>query len=166
VTDTLTTPAAPPYEADSPLAELFDIAQAVGVPTDDEQRDNAETAAAHHVWNQYADTFGRALNDDNWVGRPALKPNGLEPSAIIPLGGGLWLHHTLDISERDGARDVLTLLAPCNCGRGYLGYELDGEDDLLQILTDLRRTSGRVTHDGDSGGAYCDSLHPPQPTTR
>jgi len=146
VTETLTPPAAVAAGADSPLAILFDIARAIGVPIEDEQREDAETAALHYVWNVYPDTLGKALDEDDWSGRPALAGVGLEPSAIAYLDGGWWLHHTTDVDQE---RDVLTLLAPCTCGRGYVDRVLDGEWDLLQILTDLRATGGRFPHDND-----------------
>ncbi len=138
--------------ADSPLALLFDIALEIGVQGEDEQRDDAETAALDHVWNAYPDTLGKALDDDAWSGRPALAEAGLEPSAVACLDGGLWLHHT---SDGDQESDVLTLIAPCTCGNGYVDTVLDGECDLLRILADLRATGGRFPHDG--GWPDCDS---------
>jgi len=151
MTETLTPPTVA-VGADSPLARLFDIALEIGVQGEDEQRDNAETAALDHVWSHYPDTLGRALDDDAWSGRPAHAGAGLEPSAVAYLDGGLWLHHS---SDGDQERDVLTLLAPCTCGRGYVDRVLDGEWDLLQILTDLRATGGRFPHDNDRPD--CDS---------
>ncbi|WP_405512047.1 hypothetical protein [Streptomyces canus] len=56
--DTLTT-ATRPYAADSPLAHLLDMAQAVGQPTEDEQREDAVTAAAHYIYTASPDTLGR-----------------------------------------------------------------------------------------------------------
>ncbi|WP_406183012.1 hypothetical protein [Streptomyces canus] len=149
MTETLTAPTA---AADSPLALLFDIALEIGVEGEDEQRDNAETAALDHVWNAYPDTLGRALDDDDWSGRPAVSGAGLEPCAVAYLDGGLWLHHAVD---GDQEQDVLTLIAPCTCRNGYIDTVLDGERDLLQVLTELRATGGRFPHNDD--GPDCDS---------
>lgn len=151
MTDTLPPPTVP-AGADSPLALLFDIALEIGVEGEDEQRDTAETAALDHVWTAYPDTLGRALDADNWDGKPALAGAGLEPSAVAYLDGGLWLHHSSGQEQ-----DVLTLIAPCTCGNGYIDTVLDGESDLLQVLTDLRATGGRFPHNGDD--LDCDSQH-------
>jgi len=35
----------------------------VGIPAENEQREDAETAALHYVWNAYPDTLGKALDD-------------------------------------------------------------------------------------------------------
>lgn len=142
MTDTLTPPTAV-AGADSPLALLFDIALEIGMQGEDEQRDDAETAALDHVWSAYPDTLGKALGEDDWSGRPALAGAGLEPCAVAYLDGGLWLHHS---SDGDQAQDVLTLIAPCTCGNGYVDTALDGEWDLLQVLNDLRATGGRFPH--------------------
>ncbi|MER5696074.1 hypothetical protein ACWDBO_30060 [Streptomyces mirabilis] len=141
MTETLTPPTA---SADSPLAHLFDIAREIGTPTDDEQREDAETAALDYIWNVYPDTLSKALDEDDWSGRPAHAGAVLESSAVAHLDGGWWLHHT---TAGDDAHAVLTLIAPCTCGDGYVDQVLDGEADLLQILTDLRATGGRFPHD-------------------
>lgn len=151
MTETLTPPTA---AADSPLALLFDIAREIGTVGEDEQRDNAETAALDHIWNAYPDTLGRALHAEDWSGQPALADAGLEPSAVAYLDGGLWLHHS---SDGDREQNVLTLIAPCTCGRGYIDTVLDGESDLLQVLTELRATGGRFPHHSDDSD--CDSQH-------
>lgn len=151
MTETLTPPTTT-VGADSPLALLFDIALEIGVQGEDEQRDNAETAALDHVWNAYPDTLGKALDDDDWSGRPAVPGAVLEPCAVAYLDGGLWLHHS---SDGDQERDVLTLIAPCTCQNGYVDTVLDGESDLLQVLTDLRATGGRFPHNSDDPD--CDS---------
>ncbi|CAL9673399.1 hypothetical protein [Streptomyces sp. enrichment culture] len=151
MTETLTPPTVT-LSADSPLARLFDIAREIGVMGEDEQRDNAETAALDHIWNAYPDTLVKALYAEDWSGQPALAGAGLEPSAVAYLDGGLWLHHS---SDGDKERDVLTLIAPCTCGNGYIDTVLDGESDLLQILTDLRATDGRFPHHGED--LDCDS---------
>ncbi|MFC4506138.1 MULTISPECIES: hypothetical protein [Streptomyces] len=151
MTETLTPPTTT-VGAASPLALLFDIAREIGVQGEDEQRDNAETAALDHIWNAYPDTLGKVLDDVDWSGRPALAGAGLEPSAVAYLDGGLWLHHS---SDGDQDRDVLTLIAPCTCGNGYIDTVLDGESDLLQVLTDLRATGGRFPHNSDD--LDCDS---------
>ncbi|WP_086800055.1 hypothetical protein [Streptomyces caniscabiei] len=145
MTETLTPPTVA-AGADSPLALLFDIALEIGVEGEDEQRDNAETAALDHVWNVYPDTLGKALDDDDWSGRPAVPGAVLEPCAVAYLDGGLWLHHS---SDGDQEQDVLTLIAPCTCGNGYIDTVLDGERDLLQVLTELRATGGRFPHNSD-----------------
>ncbi|MEU1536006.1 hypothetical protein [Streptomyces fagopyri] len=69
-----------------------------------------------------------------------------EASAVARLDGGLWLHHTLRITGRDGAQDVLTLVVPCTCGRGYIDMVLDSEGDLMEILAELRPTHGLSPH--------------------
>ncbi|MFD9282122.1 hypothetical protein ACFWD7_33405 [Streptomyces mirabilis] len=138
--------------ADSPLAVLFDLALAIGTVGEDVQRDDAETAALDHVWSVYPDTLGKVLDHDDWSGRPALAGAGLEPCAVAYLDGSLWLHHSSDGDQEQG---VLTLIAPCTCGNGYVDTALDGEQDLLQVLNDLRATSGRFPH--DSGWPDCDS---------
>ncbi|MFK0112524.1 hypothetical protein [Streptomyces sp. NPDC091217] len=153
MTETLTPPTVA-AGADSPLALLFDIAREIGVQGEDEQCDDAETAALDHVWNVYPDTLGKALDEDDWKGQPALSGAGLEPSAVAYLDGGLWLHHS---SDGDKERDVLTLIAPCTCGTGYVDTALDGESDLLQVLNDLRATAGRFPHHNDRPD--CDSQH-------
>ena len=150
--------------ADSPLAILFDIAATTGRASQDEERDGAETAAADHVYRAYADTLGRVLEHCEWTGHPAVKDNSFEPSAVAYLGGGLWLHHTVT-SDAD-YRDVLTLIVPCACERGYVGWQLEDENDLLAILADLRRTDGRTMHDGDTGGPYCASIPLPSQPAR
>ncbi|MER5509347.1 hypothetical protein ABT052_29020 [Streptomyces sp. NPDC002766] len=141
MTDTLSPPTTG-AGADSPLALLFDIALEIGVQSDDEQSDDAETAALDHVWSTYPDTLGKALDADDWNGRPGLPGAGLEPCAVAYLDGGLWLHH----SSHDQEQNVLTLIAPCTCGNGYIDTALDGERDLLQVLTELRATGGRFPH--------------------
>jgi hypothetical protein len=111
VTDILESPVTSALDDDSPLARLFAM---VGDDyTDAEQRDDAQTAAAHHVYNAYGSTIGQVLEDMDWAGQTPVKDNRLEASAIAWLEGGLWLHHTLHISQADGARDVLTLIVPC-----------------------------------------------------
>ena len=149
--DTLT--AAPrPYDADSPLAHLLDMVQAVGQPSEDEQREDAVTAAAHHIYNAYPDTLARVLDAMDWTGHPALHSPGFgfEPAATAWLDGGLWLHHTLRLTE-DGAVDILTLIVPCTCGRGYTDIVLDCEDMLIEILAELRPTHGKSVHDDSLG---------------
>ncbi|MEV6533676.1 hypothetical protein AB0M86_29460 [Streptomyces sp. NPDC051639] len=148
MTDTLT-PLARCYGADSPLAFLLDLAAQNAGPTDQEQRDDAETAAVHHTYNAYTSTLGQAVDAEAWQGYPPVYDNGArrwEASAVAWLDGGLWLHHTLRITERDGAEDVLTLVVPCTCGRGYIDMVLDAEDDLMEILSELRPTHGLSPH--------------------
>jgi hypothetical protein len=54
---------APSYSADSPLAYLLELAdQAGGAPTEEEQRDDAETTAAHHIYNAYAYSLAQILD--------------------------------------------------------------------------------------------------------
>ncbi|MFE1056992.1 hypothetical protein [Streptomyces rochei] len=137
-----------PYAADSPLAYLLDMAADAAGPTEDEQRDDAETTAAHHVYTAYPHSLAHVIDAMDWRGYPALRDgiHDLEPSAVAWLDGGLWLHHTLHISEVGGARDVLTLIVPCTCGHGYVDIPLDTEDVLLEILAELRPTQGRSVH--------------------
>lgn len=162
MTDILEAAVVPALDDASPLARLFAMVSELDTYTEAEQRDDAEIAAAHHVFNQYGATVGQVLDgDDDWTGRIAVKDNQLEASAVAWLEGGLWLHHTLDISEDDGARDVLTLIAPCACGSGYIDFQLENEEDLLEILTDLRRTGGRVPHRHDDDCASVPDPHAP-----
>ncbi|MFE9348005.1 hypothetical protein [Streptomyces olivaceus] len=149
MTNILETAVIPALDDASPLARLFAMISERDAHTEAEQRDDAETAAAQHVYTQYGATLGQVLYDEDWSGRIAVKDNRLEASAVAWLEGGLWLHHTLDISEYDGAHDVLTLLVPCACDSGYIAFHLENEEDLLEILTDLRRTRGRVPHQHD-----------------
>ncbi|MEU3663976.1 hypothetical protein AB0E77_30155 [Streptomyces sp. NPDC032940] len=137
-----------PYAADSPLAYLLDMAAEAAGPTEEEQRDDAETTAAHHVYTAYPHSLAQVIEAMDWPGYPAKRDGvcDLEPSAVVWLDGGLWLHHTLHISEADGARDALTLIVPCTCGRGYVDIQLDTEDTLLEILAELRPTHGRSQH--------------------
>ncbi|WAU78327.1 hypothetical protein O1Q96_00310 (plasmid) [Streptomyces sp. Qhu-G9] len=154
--DTLTSPARA-YAADSPLAHLLDMAQAFDAPDADEQREDAVTTAAHHVYTAYPDTLATVVDALDWQGHPALPGTGtgagpFEPSAVAWLDGGLWLHHTLRISEDDGARDVLTLIVPCTCGHGYTDIVLDTEDVLMELLAELRPTHGLSLHDDRTPG--------------
>ncbi|MDQ0605514.1 hypothetical protein QF037_009947 [Streptomyces canus] len=136
------------YAADSPLAYLLELAADADVDSEDEQRDDAQTAAAHHIYERYADSLARALEVMDWQGYPAWTGVGgrQEPSAVAWLDGGLWLHHTLRITEADGALDVLTLIVPCTCGRGYVDISVEYEHDLIEILAELRPTHGHAPH--------------------
>lgn len=150
MTETLTPPV-----TGSPLAFLFDIVATSARLTLEEEQDGAETAAADHVYTAYPDTLGQAVDHDAWTGHPALRDNALRPSAVAHLDGGLWLHHT--ITPDADYRDVLTLLVPCTCGHGYVPSLLEDENDLLELLQELRPTGGRAVHSGDTGGPYCAS---------
>ncbi|MFF4787841.1 hypothetical protein ACFY3E_41815 [Streptomyces griseorubiginosus] len=103
--------------------------------------------------NAYPDTLAKALDADDWSGRPAHAGAKLQPCAVAYLDGGLWLHHVNDVDQE---QPVLTLIAPCTCGDGYIDTVLDGERDLLQVLTELRATGGRFPHSGDGD---CGSQH-------
>ncbi|MCX4404443.1 hypothetical protein OG840_61280 [Streptomyces sp. NBC_01764] len=129
--------------ADAPLTRLFAL---VPHESEDEQRDGAVTAAAHHLLTAYPDTLHHAVEPHLWQGYPAVPDAGLEPSAAASLGGGLWLHHTLR-TDINGAAAVLALIAPCTCGEGYTDIVLDTEDVLLEILADLRASNGWSQHD-------------------
>lgn len=159
MTDILESPVAPALADDSPLARLF--AMVDDEPTADEQRDDAQTAAAHYAYNAYGATIGQVLEAMDWAGQTPVKDNRLEASATAWLEGGLWLHHTLNISEADGAIDVLTLIVPCGCGNGYVDFQLESEEDLMEILADLRRTGGRVAHQHDEDCASVPDPHAP-----
>ncbi|MGW7261142.1 hypothetical protein [Streptomyces sp. NPDC054834] len=138
-----------PYAPDSPLALLLELAADATGPDENEQRQDAETAAAHHVYRAYADTLARAVDALDWQGHPAVTladGRRIEPAAVAWLDGGAWLHHTLNISEAHGASDVLTLIVPCTCGRGYVDILLDAEDVLIEILAELAPTHGRSPH--------------------
>lgn len=148
MTEILTLPA-----THSPLVFLFDIVATTARLNREEECDGAETAAADHVYGAYLDTFGRALECDVWSGYPALRDNAFEASAVAYLDGGLWLHHT--ITHDADYRDVLTLIVPCTCERGYTTTQLEDESDLLEVLDELRTAGGRSEHGGDTGGLYC-----------
>ncbi|MGW2690182.1 hypothetical protein ACWC6I_44440 [Streptomyces sp. NPDC001414] len=144
-----TLPRTLPFASDSPLAVLLGIATDAVGPDDDEQRDDAETTAAHHVYYAYPDTLAGVVDAVDWQGYPSVTLDGgrrLEPSAVAWLDGGAWLHHTLNITVDDGAQDVLTLIVPCTCGRGYVDITLDTEGVLVDVLTDLAPTHGRSPH--------------------
>ncbi|MEV5902849.1 hypothetical protein [Streptomyces sp. NPDC052127] len=146
-----------PYAPGSPLAFLLEMAADAYGPNETEQREDAETAAAHHIYAAYPQTLAQAVEAADWQGSPATERGGqhFKPSAVAWLDGGLWLHHTLRISEYDGAADVLTLVVPCTCGR-YTGITLDGEEMLLEVLAELAPTHGRSVHDDTA--ADCRSI--------
>jgi hypothetical protein len=142
-----------PYAADSPLAFLLDLAVDASGPDETEQRDDAETAAAHYVYRAYPYSLAQVVDAMAWQGYPSFTGAGdrrHEPAAVAWLDGGAWLHHTLRLSERDGAVDVLTMIVPCTCGR-YTDIGLDTEDVLLEILPELAPTRGRSVHDERAG---------------
>ncbi|WP_331730811.1 hypothetical protein OG933_45195 (plasmid) [Streptomyces sp. NBC_00016] len=147
--DTTTTRA---YGPDSPLAFLLEVAADAYGPDESEQREDAETAAAHHTYAAYPQTLAQAVEAAHWQGAAATDSGGrrVEPSAVAWLDGGLWLHHTLRITEYDGAADLLTLVVPCTCGH-YTNITLDGEEMLLELLAELAPTHGRSMHDDTVG---------------
>ncbi|WP_415939997.1 hypothetical protein [Streptomyces sp. 039-1] len=149
MTETLQNPLRP-FGADSPIAHLLDLADQMGEPpTDQEQRDDAEVAAAHHVYNEFGFSLARVLDADDWTGYPAVSDHGTrwQASAVAWLDGGLWLHHTVRIPEVGPGSDILTLVVPCTCGRGYVDYGFKTEDDLLETFAELKATAGRSPHD-------------------
>ncbi|MGC4984680.1 hypothetical protein ACLQ18_29235 [Streptomyces sp. DT193] len=94
-------------------------------------------------------SLAQAVDAMAWQGYPVVRESGQrlwEPAAVAWLDGGLWLHHTLCSAEDDGASDVLTLVVPCTCGRGYTDITLDCEDLLMEVLAELRPTHGRSVH--------------------
>jgi hypothetical protein len=125
---------------DSPLAFLLDIARQLDTISADDEREDAKTAALDHAWGHYPDTLGKALDEDDWTGYPALTGASLEPSAVAFLDGGLWLHFDRDTQ-------LLTLIVPCTCGRGYVDTVLENEADLLELLKLLAPAGGRFQHD-------------------
>ncbi|MFF5893850.1 hypothetical protein ACFY72_34540 [Streptomyces globisporus] len=154
MTEALTSPA-----TGSPLAHLFDIAATAHLTPrliQDEERELAETAAADHIYTAYPETLGLAVDQEAWTGFPALRDNNVQPSAVAHLDGGLWLHHTMTANA--DYRDALTLLVPCICGHGYVPTLLEDENDLLELLNELRVTGGRAVHSDGTGGPYCDSI--------
>ena len=144
-------PTASPYDPHSPLAYLMEIAAAAAdEAAEQDERDAAETSAAHLVYRTYTYSLAQALDSEAWQGYPIVREHGtrrFEASAVAFLGGGLWLHHTLRISEADGASDVLTLIVPCTCERGYTDITVDTEEVLIEMLAELRPTYGRSLHD-------------------
>ncbi|MGW1534453.1 hypothetical protein [Streptomyces aureus] len=150
MTETLDAPARS-YSAHSPLAYLLSLADEAAQVSDQEQREDAETAVIHHLSRSYPYSLAQAIDVMAWQGYPAVRDAGRvfwEPSAVAWLDGGLWLHHTVRSTEDDGAIDVLTLIVPCTCGRGYSDITLDSEDMLMEILTELRPTHGQSVHNG------------------
>ncbi|MFJ4633898.1 hypothetical protein [Streptomyces sp. NPDC088847] len=151
--DIVTLAADRPYAADSPLAFLLDLAADASGPDETEQRDNAETAAAHYVYRAYTYSLAQVVEAMDWQGYPSYTGadgHRHEPAAVAWLDGGAWLHHTLRLSEADGAVDVLTMVVPCTCGR-YTDITLDGEEVLLEVLAELAPTRGRSVHDEKAG---------------
>ena len=151
MTETLHAPDTPArsYGARSPLAYLLDLAAQADDVISQEQCEDAETAAAHHLYSSYPYSLAQAVDATAWQGYPAVREPGQRlwgPAAVAWLDGGLWLHHTLRSTEDDGANDVLTLVVPCTCGRGYTDITLDSEDLLMEILAELRPTHGRSVH--------------------
>lgn len=149
-----------PYASDSPLAVLLALATDSAGPDETEQREDAETAAAHHVYVAYAGTLASVVDACDWQGYPSVTVadgRRLEPAAVAWLDGGAWLHHTLRITVDDGASDALTLVVPCTCGRGYVDILLDTEDALIEILTELAPTHGRSPHITDAA-VDCQSI--------
>ncbi|MDQ1022602.1 hypothetical protein QF035_000184 [Streptomyces umbrinus] len=144
-------PTVRPYDPHSPLAHLMEIAAAaVDEASEEEERDAAETSAVHLVYRAYTYSLAQAVDPETWQGYPAVREHGarrFEASAVACLGGGLWLHHTLRITEADGASDVLTLIVPCTCGRGYTDTVLDTEDVLIEVLAEPQPTHGLSPHD-------------------
>ncbi|MFD5814740.1 hypothetical protein [Streptomyces sp. NPDC127038] len=150
MTETLHAPARS-YGAHSPLAYLLNLAGEAAQVSDQEQREEAETAVIHHLSRSYPYSLAQAIDVMAWQGYPAVRgPRGVicEASAVAWLDGGLWLHHTVRSIESDGALDVLTLIVPCTCGRGYTDITLDSEDMLMELLTELRPTHGQSVHNG------------------
>ncbi|MDX2630293.1 hypothetical protein PV381_27700 [Streptomyces scabiei] len=98
MTDILEPVVAPALDDASPLARLFAMVSELDTYTEAEQRDDAEIAAAHHVYNAYSATVGQVLDGEDWAGQIPVKDNRLEASAVAWLEGGFWLHHTLAIS--------------------------------------------------------------------
>ncbi|CAM5293515.1 hypothetical protein GCM10010329_80670 [Streptomyces spiroverticillatus] len=155
MTDPVTLPAGLAREV-FPLAILFDIVDATREETEAEEREGATTGAADHIFRMYPHTLNETLEECDWTGYPALRENGIEPSAVAVLGQGLWLHHT----TRSGADydDVLTLLVPCSCTDGYVSFHLEHEGDLMEVLRGLRRTNGHYWHSSDTSGPHCASI--------
>ncbi|MEH0557343.1 hypothetical protein [Streptomyces sp. B21-101] len=150
-----------PYGPDSPLAFLLEVAADACGPDEGEQREDAESAAAHHLYADYPQTLAQAVEAVDWQGAAATDSGGrrVEPSAVAWLDGGLWLHHTLRITERDGALDVLTLVVPCTCGR-YTDITLDSEETLLELLAELAPTHGRSLHDDTAADCHSTQVAP------
>ncbi|WP_331740111.1 hypothetical protein OG613_45385 (plasmid) [Streptomyces sp. NBC_00015] len=149
------------HAPESPLALLLRTAADVNGPSAIEQREDAETAAAYHAWAAYPRTIAQAVEPADWQGLSATDHGGryFKPSAVAWLDGGLWLHHTLRITEHGAAADVLTLILPCSCGR-YTDITVDSEGRLLELLAELTAAGGRSVHDETRGDCHCTSAVP------
>ncbi|MEU2874431.1 hypothetical protein ABZ769_35440 [Streptomyces olivoreticuli] len=154
-----------PIEGDSPLDTLRQQAEIHRAHQEmtayfatQAQREEAVYAADDHIVHTLPTTLGPVLTDDHWTGYPALRENGLAPSAAAHLGHGTWVHHVQHHANGQ-VRDELTLIAPCPCGRGYRQALPLTEDLLLEAVTDF--DSGPQPVFGDQECPHsCGSVRP------
>ncbi|MDR6981360.1 hypothetical protein J2X68_008103 [Streptomyces sp. 3330] len=146
------------YAPGSPIALLLRMAADVDDSSAIEQREDAETAAAYHAYAAYPRTIAQAVEPADWQGLSAADGGVryFKPSAVAWLDGGLWLHHTLRITEHGAAADVLTLISPCTCGR-YTDITVDSEARLLELLAELTAAGGRSVHNETTGDCHSTS---------
>ncbi|MER6961799.1 hypothetical protein [Streptomyces sp. NPDC000618] len=78
MTDIPESPLASALDDDSPLARLF--AMVDGEATADEQRDDAQPAAAHYAYTVHGATVGQVLEDMDRAGQTPVKDNRLRPA--------------------------------------------------------------------------------------
>ncbi|MFI6881137.1 hypothetical protein ACIBL6_47605 [Streptomyces sp. NPDC050400] len=131
------------HEESSPLQQLMALAAEHTQQLHFEQCEAAETAAADHIYRRYPTTLQSLIDTHDWTGHPAVTANQLPPSASAFLGEGLWLVHR---TFHDGQVDELRLLVPCSCGDGYDDVLLDGEQDLLDMVSLITQHHARMPH--------------------
>lgn len=105
------------------VGRKFEIAGAIGKPTEDEQREDAETAALHYVWNAYPDTLGKTSYAAVSLTRPP-QSHGQTLTAPHSCRGTPAHRH------REAIQNGEPLVRP-------------------NPLTDLHATGGRFPHDSD-----------------
>ncbi|MFI5867694.1 hypothetical protein [Streptomyces sp. NPDC051546] len=117
----------------------FHSPEAVRRITDLSERAEAMEAAGHWV-SEFPQSLADALSDtDRWTAVSSLNLGVYVPAAAFAyLGHCVWLHHTWWPAERGfSGHSEATLLAPCDCGKGYQQFEVTTKDDLLGTLAAL-----------------------------
>ncbi|MFJ3205853.1 hypothetical protein [Streptomyces sp. NPDC086989] len=126
----------------------FHSPEAVRRNTDLSERAKAMEAAGRWV-SELPQSLAEALGAvDGWTSFPSFRLEVYVPAAAFAyLGHGVWLQHTWWPAERgfSGASEA-TLLAPCDCGKGYQQFEVTTTDDLVGALATL---SGAARLAGD-----------------